>query len=215
MTGEVVVNDGDIKIERLQLGPFGTNSYILVCLKTGDSVIVDAPGETGIVLESLKGTNPGYILMTHNHMDHTGGLKDLKTALDVPVAAHEADSAGLPVKPDRILSGGDTIPLGDIKLQVLHTPGHTPGGLCFRAGKYLISGDTIFSGGPGKTWAPENLKQIIESILDNIFVLPEDTEIYPGHGPSTVLATEKEQFEIFASRSHSPDLCGDIVWLTS
>lgn len=215
MSGEVMVNDGDIRIERLPLGPFGTNSYILVCLKTNDSVVVDAPGETDQVLESLKGTNPRYILMTHNHLDHTGGLKDLKAQLGVPIAAHEADSAGLPVEPDELLSGGDTIPLGNINLEVLHTPGHTPGGLCFRAGKYLISGDTIFSGGPGKTWAPENLRTIIASILDQIFVLPNDTEIFPGHGPSTVLETEKEQFAVFAMKPHDPDLCGDIVWLTS
>ena len=117
--------------------------------------------------------------------------------------------------PELLLSDGDTISFGNLKLEVLHTPGHTPGSLCFKVGRYLISGDTIFPGGPGKTRSPDNLREIIKSITEKIFVLPEDTPIYPGHGGSTVLKKEKDEFAVFSSRSHNPDLCGDVLWLSA
>ena len=92
----VVVKSETIQIGRYELGPFGTNSYIMTCLKTGDSVVFDAPGDAPKILGQLEHTNPKYILMTHNHMDHTGALAELKSALKVPIAAHAADAARLP-----------------------------------------------------------------------------------------------------------------------
>jgi len=211
----VVANDDDIRIDKLPLGPFGTNAYILVCKKTQDSVLIDAPAEPETLIDKLKGTNPKYILLTHNHFDHTGALSELHSRLKVPLAAHAADSGNLPVKPEISLNDGDNIPVGNLNIEVIHTPGHTPGSLCFRAGSYLISGDTIFTAGPGKTGSPAALKQIIESLTAKIFVLPDDTQIHPGHGESTVLKKEKEEFAVFSSRPHDPNLCGDVVWLTS
>jgi len=99
-------------------------------------------------------------------------------------------------------------------LKVLHTPGHTAGSLSFLTGKYLISGDTIFPGGPGKTGSPDMFRQIVNSITEKIFALPDDTQVYPGHGDATVLKKEKEEFTVFSSRPHSPDLCGDVLWLS-
>jgi glyoxylase-like metal-dependent hydrolase (beta-lactamase superfamily II) len=87
--------------------------------------------------------------------------------------------------------------------------------VCFLTGKYLISGDTLFPGGPGKTGSPGNLEQIIESIKGKILPLPDDTYVYPGHGDSTVLRKEKEEFAVFSSRPHDPNLCGDVLWLSS
>ncbi len=211
----VVVNDDVILIEKLSLGPFGTNAYILVCKKTQDSVLIDTPAEPETLLERLKGTNPKYILLTHNHFDHLGALSELHSRLKVPLAAHAADSGNLPVKPEISLNDGDNIPVGELNIEVIHTPGHTPGSLCFRTGSYLISGDTIFTAGPGKTGSPAALKQIIESLTAKILVLPDDTQIHPGHGESTVLKKEKEEFAVFSSRPHDPNLCGDVVWLNS
>ena len=210
----IVVEDDAIQIERLELGPFGTNAYIVICQKTRDSMLIDAPAEASIIMDRLKGTNPKYILLTHNHMDHIGALAELRARLKVPLAAHALDAGNLTSPPEILLSDGDTISLGNLKFEVLHTPGHTPGSLCFKAGCYLISGDTIFPGGPGKTRSPAAFKQIIESITGKILVLPDDTQIYPGHGDSTVLKKEKDEFTIFSSRPHNPDLCGDVLWLS-
>ena len=208
----VMVRDDDVQIEKLELGSFGTNAYIVICRKTRDSAVVDAPAEADTIMARLQGTNPRYILLTHNHMDHTGALAELRSRLQVPLAAHSADSGNLPLMPERLLNDGDTISLGNLKLEVLHTPGHTPGSLCFRAGKYLLSGDTIFPGGPGRTWSPGAFQQIIKSITEKILVLPDDTRIYPGHGDATVLKKEKDEIAIFVSRSHDPELCGDVLW---
>ncbi len=210
-----VVKDDRIQIEKLELGPFGTNAYILICRNTGESVVVDAPADAQKILELLKETRPKYILITHNHMDHTGALAELKSALDLPVAAHADDAGRLPVSADQLLDDGDEIAFGDIKLSVLHTPGHTPGSLCFLTGNYLIAGDTIFSDGPGKTGSPADFKRIVESLTGKIFVLPDDTQIFPGHGNSTILQQERQAFEAFSARPHEPNLCGDVLWSTS
>ena len=211
----VVAKDNDIQIERLELGPFGTNAYIVICQKSRDSMVIDAPAEASTIMERLQGTTPKYILLTHNHMDHLLALAELHSTLKVPLAAHALDTQGLPSPPEILLNDGDTISLGNLKFEVLHTPGHTPGGLCFKAGRYLISGDTIFPGGPGATGSPDAFKQIIKSITEKIFVLPDDTQIYPGHGDATVLKKEKDEFAVFSSRPHDPNLCGSVLWLSS
>ena len=207
-----VANNEKFRIERLELGPFGTNAYIVVCRATGASVLVDAPDDPEAILGKLGGTSPQAILMTHNHFDHFGALARVKSALGVPVAAHAADAAGLPVSPDLLLEQGGEVPLGGTRLQVLHTPGHTPGSLAFVLGSHLLSGDTLFPGGPGKTASPAHFKQIVESITGRIFCLPDDTQVHPGHGGSTELGREKRAVERFLARPHRDDLCGDVLW---
>lgn len=211
----IVVKNDDVQIERLELGPFGTNGYIVICPKTRVSVLIDAPAEASTIMDRLKGTNPKYILLTHDHIDHIGALPVLRSRLKVPLAAHASDAGNLPSLPEMLLNDGDIVSFGNTRLKVLHTPGHTPGSLCFLVNNYLISGDTIFPGGPGKTTSPTALRQIIKSIADKIFVLPDDTQIYPGHGDSTVLRKEKEEFAVFSARSHHPNLCGNVLWLSS
>lgn len=211
----ITAKDDNLQIEKLQLGSFGTNAYILTCPRTGDSVLIDAPAEAGKIMEKLKGTNPRYLLLTHNHMDHTGALAELRAKLRIPLAAHAADGKILSSPPELELNGGDTVSFGNIRLEVLHTPGHTPGSLCFKTGKYLLSGDTIFPGGPGKTGAPSDFEQIIKAITSQIFTLDDDTQVYPGHGDPTVLKKEKEAFAVFSSRPHDPNLCGDVLWLAT
>jgi hydroxyacylglutathione hydrolase len=212
-----------VQIDRRTLGPFNTtcdpncytNCYIITCARTGDSVLVDAPAEAPEILKQLNGTNPRYILITHSHTDHVGALSELKSKLGIPIGAHRLDANGLSARPDFLLDDGEEISFGNISLKVLHTPGHTHGSVCFLTGKHLISGDTIFPGGPGKTESHGDLKQIIESITGKVLVLPDDTEIYPGHGDPTVVRKEKTELAIFSSRSHDPNLFGDVLWLSS
>ena len=201
-----------IKIDRLELGPYGTNSYILACQKTNESVVVDVPGDVVVVLDKLNKTRPQYILITHNHFDHIGGLLELKSALEIPVAAHPADADDLPLEPDLLLNDGDELELGAIKLRVIHTPGHTQGSVCLLTGDYLIAGDTLFPGGPGKTQTPSEFRQIVKSIREKLFGLPDYTEVYPGHGEATTIKEAKRQYEVFSARPQDPNLCGDVVW---
>ena len=210
-----VVQDSAVRITRLEVAPFGTNAYIVVCQATGDSILVDAPGEADKVLSQLAGTRLKHIVITHSHIDHIGALGEIRDRLKVPVAIHPKDADNLTSRPDIELNDGDTIEAGKLKLKVLHTPGHTPGGLCLLAGKYLLSGDTLFPGGPGKTGTPADFEQIIKSIESKLFVLPDDTGVYPGHGETTVLGKEKSEFAVFASKSHDPNLCGDVLWLSA
>lgn len=210
----VVAEDSNIRIVQLDVvGSIVSNAYLLVCRKSNDSVLVDTPGDAGKLLEQLKGTNPRYILITHNHFDHLSAFAGVRSQLQAPVAAHPLDT--LPSPPDILLNDGDTVSFGNIALKVLHTPGHTPGSLCFYTDRYLISGDTLFPGGPGKTGSPDALKQIIESISNKILPLPDDTRVFSGHGDPTVLKKEKEEIAVFKSRNHDPNLCGDVLWLSS
>lgn len=209
-----VARDDTLQIDRLQVGAFGTNAYILTCRQTGDSVVIDAPGEAEKIMGQLRGTSPKYILLTHSHHDHTGALSQLRSGLGVPLAAHAADANRLSGPPEIMLKGGESIIFGNVRLAVLHTPGHTPGSLCFQTGEYLLSGDTIFPGGPGKTATPADFETIVESIKTRIMPLADDTRIFPGHGDGTVLKKEKELFTAFLSKGPVSGHCGDVTWVS-
>lgn len=211
----VFIDDGIVRIQEEQLGPWGTNTYTVVCKETLESLVVDAPGEPDAVMRMVKGTLPRYILLTHNHPDHTGALAELHSRLAVPLAAHAADAPGLDIQPDILLGDGDTLELGKLEIKVLHTPGHTPGGLCFYIGGYLLAGDTIFPGGPGNTRTPDDFREIIASITGRIFGLPGTTRILPGHGENTTVERAREEYGVFASRPHGDDICGDVLWASA
>ncbi len=160
----------------------------------------------------LKGHHPQHILITHGHVDHVAGLPELKSFLNVPVAVHRADASALPLPADVFLQDGEIVFCGILQLQVMHTPGHTPGSLCFLVDGHLIAGDTLFPGGPGHTRSPEDLRQILESITRKILTLPDETMVLPGHGQGTILGKEKQAFQAFSARPQPPDLCGDVLW---
>jgi hydroxyacylglutathione hydrolase len=212
---EYSFEDDSAGVIKLELGPFGTNAYIVVCKSSGESLLVDAPGDADKILSELAGTHPRCIVITHSHIDHIGALGELKSGLGIPVAIHPLDAGQLQYTADVDLNDGGLIEMGQLKIKVLHTPGHTPGSTCLLVGKYLLSGDTIFPGGPGHTVTPDNFKVIVESIETKILVLPDETGIYPGHGEPTQVGTEKKAFAIFASQPHAPNLHGDVLWLSA
>jgi len=209
----IVEKDKILRIERIETTPYGTNAYITVCEATGESVLIDAPGDADKILDRLEGTNPICILITHRHMDHTGALQRLKDELNIPVAAHLADADSLPVEAEMLLEDGNIVSFGKVTLNVLHTPGHTPGSICFITGNILLAGDTIFPGGPGITGTSDDFRQIIRSLEQKIFVLPDNVKIYPGHGEPTTVKKAKDEFAFFSAKSHDANLCGDVLWL--
>jgi hydroxyacylglutathione hydrolase len=210
----LIAEDNNLKIERLTLGPYETNTYILVCKITGESLVVDAPADTPAIISALNCTKPKYILLTHDHYDHTGVVVSLMSRLKIPLATHEYSSYQLKTPPEILLKNGDTLELGKLRINVIFTPGHTPGGLCFLAGKYLFAGDTLFPGGPGHTESPEDFNTLLAGITNKIFKLPGDTMILPGHGDGTTVKRSKEEYTVFAAKPHGA-LCGDVAWLTS
>jgi glyoxylase-like metal-dependent hydrolase (beta-lactamase superfamily II) len=208
-----IIDNKEISIEKLVLGPYETNCYIVVDRGTNLSLVIDAPAAASKISGALGGSPPLYILLTHDHSDHTGALDTLRSRFKSPLAAHNASALHTP--PDIVLKGGETLDFGNLGVGVFHTPGHAPGSLCFKIGNYLFAGDTIFPGGPGKTWSPRDFQQIVSSIKSKIFNLPDDTIIFPGHGETTTIMKSKEEYEVFASHHHPDDICGDVSWLTS
>ncbi len=194
------------------LGPYDNNAYLIVDPVSRETIVVDAPAESEKIVEAA-GTAPiSRIIMTHRHADHWLGLNALKSVIDVPVYCHEADRDPHAGDVDGTLSDGEEIALGEGRLRVIHTPGHTPGSICLLVGNVVIDGDTLFPGGPGHSDRPEDLQQEIRSIVDRLFLLPNDTILHPGHGDSTTIGSAKKEYAVFAARRHPPDLCGDVLW---
>jgi glyoxylase-like metal-dependent hydrolase (beta-lactamase superfamily II) len=192
---------GTPELKHFSVGPMDNNVYILVDTVTNDSLLFDAPFEAEKILEALEGTNLQAILMTHTDRDHVQALEQVRSATRAPVGVHPADASGLPAPADFELHDGDTLRYGNMEIKVLHTPGHTPGGVGFVIGNILISGDTLFPGGPGNT-AREggNFPQIIDGIRSKYFTLPDETQVYPGHGKSTTIGAEKPHLQEWIDR---------------
>lgn len=175
------------------------NTYVLECPETHDALLVDGCFEPDVIIEKSSGASIVAIVQTHGHGDHIQALPELVERLRVPVLAHPGES--YPVLIDRELADGDEIEFGNRKARVLHTPGHTPGGICLLVGKHLISGDTLFPGGPGNTWGDaDRFKEIIGAIRSKLFVLDDDTVVYPGHGLDTTIGNEKPHLQEWIDR---------------
>ncbi|MCX7911953.1 MAG: MBL fold metallo-hydrolase, partial [Dehalococcoidales bacterium] len=131
-----------------------------------------------------------------------------------PLVCHATDSSALERTPEIMPSDGDLLRVGRLRVKVLHTPGHTPGSLCFKIGSYLFAGDTVFPGGPGHTASPEDFTLIVDSISRKILTLPARTVVLPGHGNGTTVGQARKEYAVFASRAHPHGLCGDVLWLS-
>ncbi len=211
-----VYEDGSLRLFWVgPLGPFANNAYVVADAEAGEAIIVDMPSGSEEVLGVMGGLRVKGILITHTHHDHWLGYDVVKGATGAPVYCHPAEPFLPRERVDIFLEDGQEIGVGGHRIRVLHTPGHTPGSCCFLIGRYLISGDTLFPGGPGRTNTPQDLQQIIASITQKLYVLPEDILVLPGHGDPTTIGQSKAEYAVFASRPHPPDLCGDVLWESS
>ena len=194
------------------LGPYADNAYLIVDTGTKRSVLVDAPLESERAIEAARGTDVQMIIVTHRHGDHWANIDLVKEKLAAPVFCHEDDRAPYKAKVFDTLGDHAEIPIGDTRILVLHTPGHTPGSICLLVDGVLISGDTLFPGGPGRSDNPAALQQMIGSITSKLLTLPEDTAVYPGHGDNTTIGASKREYAVFAAKQHPADLSGDVTW---
>jgi glyoxylase-like metal-dependent hydrolase (beta-lactamase superfamily II) len=191
--------DDDLIVRKIRVGEMENNVYVLECPETHEAILVDGCFEPGKILSETEGANVVAIVQTHAHFDHVQALPALQERLDVPVMAQPGED--YPVAIDRELSDGDTISFGNRSVAVLSTPGHTPAGICLWTEGHLVSGDTLFPGGPGNTWGDaEAFAQIIRSIETKLFVLPDDTAVYPGHGEDTTIGVEKPHLQEWKDR---------------
>lgn len=199
------------------LGPYANNAYVISDRASKKSLFVDAPLESERAIEAASGTDVHMIVVTHRHGDHWANIDLVKERLGAGVWCHEADRAPYAAKVFDTLGDGAEIELGDSRVRVIHTPGHTPGSICLlvgeaEGGQVLISGDTLFPGGPGRSDSPAALQQMIESISSRLLTLSDETRVYPGHGDNTTIADTKREFAVFTSKQHPADLYGDVTW---
>ncbi len=195
------------------VGPWPMNTYVIVDTATETSVIIDPGAEADTILSLVEETNVDKILLTHGHGDHIMALDEIIEATGAPVYLHPKDAAHFELSFDLPLQDGELIPVGKLNLEVIHTPGHTPGQCCFdlKDGRIVV-GDTIFVGGPGHTWSPNDFKLTMQTMQNIVFQWPDATEFFPGHGPSGKIGKERPAFESFLSRSWPADLEGDVTW---
>ena len=205
--------DGSLSLIRVgPLGSFANNAYVIADRGAGEAIVVDMPSQSERTLEAVGGLRVVAILLTHTHPDHWAEYDRVKGATNAPVFCHPAEQLMPADKMDRPLADGDRLAAGSLSLTVIHTPGHTPGSCCFLIGRYLISGDTLFPGGPGHSNSPDELQQTIASIRERLYTLPDDTIVLPGHGEGTTIGRSREEYAVYASRTHAADLCGDVTW---
>jgi glyoxylase-like metal-dependent hydrolase (beta-lactamase superfamily II) len=177
-------------------------------------VLIDPGADPETLLKMLDGTEPLGILLTHTHPDHFGALEEMRASLNAPVMAHAGphfEGVGLDV--DRTLADGDLVQVGEHTLRVYHTPGHIPDMLCFalRVDHRIIVGDTIFEGGPGKTWAAEEFQTSLQTLREVVLAWPDETVCYPGHGPHFRLGDRRADIEAFLNKDHG-NFFGDATW---
>ena len=202
-----------LKLIKQKVGPWPMNSYVVICEETKTSAMIDPGADAATLLGLVEGTNVEKILLTHGHGDHVGALEAVVQATGAPVYLHPADAEHFGLNYDHPLSDGDEVKIGNYTLRVSHTPGHTPGQVCFDLGDgNVVVGDTLFVGGPGKTWSAEDFATTMQNLQAVVFQWADETQFHPGHGPSGVIGEERPAFEGFAARGWPDDLYGDVTW---
>ena len=173
------------------------NCYVIACAATKEAVVIDPRLPAERIVEQATGLTVKYILATHGHPGHVGGKDDVKAVTGGLTGIHSADAKQFLRSADRYLLDDDELEFGEFKVQVMHTPGHTPGSVCFVVANHAFVGDTILAGGIGRQMPETDLRRQMMSIGTKLLKLPLTTALYPGHGPATSLERELAQNPIF------------------
>ncbi len=197
----VHTSDGLVVRGLRNVGPYENNIFIVADEGSGEAYVLDGGFEPASIAAAVAGLNVRGILITHGHRDHHENVGTLKGLLHAPVAIGIDDTAMLSVEADSLIVDQQSLAFGPFWLQAIHTPGHTPGSTCFLIGQHLFTGDTLFPGGPGNTdHDPARFERIIASIRERLFTLPDDTNVYPGHGRDTTIGAERPHLEEWIAR---------------
>ena len=221
---EIVYDEPPFLVEAvLGLGPQGNNAYILSGANRELVTIVDAPAGAEAILQAVGARTIERIIVTHWHADHWAGFDVLRAATSAPVYAGaeeenlDATRDILPLEHDALVAIGG--PGSPATVRVVHTPGHTAGSICLRFGLegrgVVLTGDTLFPGGPGRTRDHAALELELASITSRLLTLTPATLVLPGHGGSATIGQSTEEYATFAGKPHDPDLQGDVLWLES
>jgi glyoxylase-like metal-dependent hydrolase (beta-lactamase superfamily II) len=181
-------------VKVVSVGPLGTNCYLVTDESAGETLVIDPGDEAARLMERVEaeGGKVVAIVYTHGHWDHTGADAALREKTGAPLLLHEADASWYDGTVDRYLRDGEELAVGAMRLKVIHTPGHTKGGICLYLPGLLFSGDTLFAASVGRSDFPGGShERLIQSIKSKLMYLPCDTIVYPGHGPRTTIGGEK------------------------
>ena len=203
-----------LELRMREVGPWPMNTYVLACPSTGESVLIDPGAEPDTLQDMLSGSTPVAILLTHTHPDHVGALEEMRKQLNVPLMVHAGPHfEGMALQADRHLDTADTVTVGEHLLVVYHAPGHIDDQICFVLAddNRAIVGDTIFDGGPGKTWSSAGFQTTLRTLQNVVLGWPDDIICYPGHGPHFRLGDRREAVEAFLQKDHG-EFFGDATW---
>lgn len=200
-----------MQVLRIPAGIYAANCYLVYDEQAKEGIVIDPGGDVDDIISKIEelGLMIKYIVLTHGHGDHIAGVEELKAHTKAEVAIHKEDEplikdgtknlssmmamGTVEFAPDILLEEGDKLTFGNLEAYVIHTPGHTPGGICLKIEDNLFSGDTLFAGSIGRTdFEYSSFEDIMYSIKQKLLTLPDETKVYPGHGPATTLKMEKQ-----------------------